>query len=48
LAQRRLAARYRTGMDGTVLSADAGGVVEGVFPTYAQALTSTSPANSKP
>jgi histidinol-phosphate/aromatic aminotransferase/cobyric acid decarboxylase-like protein/choline kinase len=31
-----LAARYRTGMDGTVLSADAGGVVEGVFPTYAQ------------
>lgn len=31
-----LAARYRTGMDGTVLSADTGGVVEGVFPTYAQ------------
>jgi len=31
-----LAARYRTGMDGTVVSADAGGVVEGVFPTYAQ------------
>jgi histidinol-phosphate/aromatic aminotransferase/cobyric acid decarboxylase-like protein/GTP:adenosylcobinamide-phosphate guanylyltransferase len=31
-----MAARYRTGMDGTVLSADADGVVEGVFPTYAQ------------
>jgi choline kinase len=31
-----VAARYRTGMDGTVLSVDSGGLVEGVFPTYAQ------------
>lgn len=31
-----MAARYRTGMDGTVLSIDAGGVVDGVYPTYAQ------------
>ena len=31
-----VAARYRTGMDGTVLSTDSDGLVEGVFPTYAQ------------
>jgi histidinol-phosphate/aromatic aminotransferase/cobyric acid decarboxylase-like protein/choline kinase len=31
-----VAARYRTGMDGTVLSTDSTGLVEGVFPTYAQ------------
>jgi histidinol-phosphate/aromatic aminotransferase/cobyric acid decarboxylase-like protein/choline kinase len=31
-----MVARYQTGMDGTVLSADAIGVVEGVFPTYTQ------------
>jgi histidinol-phosphate/aromatic aminotransferase/cobyric acid decarboxylase-like protein/choline kinase len=31
-----LAARYQTGMDGTVLSVDAAGVVDGVYPTYAQ------------
>jgi histidinol-phosphate/aromatic aminotransferase/cobyric acid decarboxylase-like protein/choline kinase len=29
-------ARYHTGMDGTVLSTDGDGMVEGVFPTYAQ------------
>lgn len=31
-----LTARYRTGMDGTVLSVDSDGLVEAVFPTYAQ------------
>jgi histidinol-phosphate/aromatic aminotransferase/cobyric acid decarboxylase-like protein/choline kinase len=31
-----VAARYRTGMDGTVLSTDSAGMVEGVFPTYTQ------------